>query len=201
MKRTEPTPRAREGRWVVYRQGSPDKASPPGAGPKARACRGRGRGRRCPRSPLTSCSPRWTRRGKSGPRYSSPAAARPVSWTPSSFCPPPPLQLPAAPSHRRETEAGVSPAPQSPGKCSPRRPPPGSSHDVRAAGGGQSCVGPAALRAPRPACPAAPRLAGCRLPALRASSGNARRSGRVRLWLREGEGPTAQPVLAPPLAL
>lgn len=44
MKPTEPAPRAQEGRWAVHRQGSPAKASPPGAGPKAQAAAGPGLG-------------------------------------------------------------------------------------------------------------------------------------------------------------
>lgn len=40
-----------------------------------------------PPAPLTWCSPRWTRRGRSAPRCSSPAAARRWSWSPSSRCP------------------------------------------------------------------------------------------------------------------
>lgn len=127
----------------LYALWSPVKASPPGAGPSTPR---QPRGWRSPWSPLTSCSPRWTRRGRSGPQYSSLAAAQHGSWTPSSLCPL--LQHPAALAEEPGKGCGcaVPSAPQAPGKCSQHRP---LSHGSLAQGGS----------------PGARLLVGCRLPA------------------------------------
>lgn len=155
-------------------RGEPGQGLPAGRGPEGQSTPRppRGRGWGYPRSPLTSCSPRWTRRGRSGPRYSSPAAARRGSWTPSSFCPL--LQLPAAPARRREMEAGVPPAPQAPGKCSPRPPRPSR----QPCGRPSAALGTGALsaRGGMPAVSCQPQLA------------TRGAGGRARSWLwREGD--------------
>lgn len=87
-KRTEP--RAQEGR-CGRRPRPPRRARSwrPEHAPAAA-----GLGQRCP---LTSCSPRWARRGRSGPRYSSRAAEPRGSGTPSS---PTPHYNPQQPSRR-----------------------------------------------------------------------------------------------------